>query len=1032
MAGGWQSGVSVIRRRVPARAAVALLLGCLTAQAEPSIQLPAPSAPGLPPAVTPRSHELLALPAAADWPRPELVRSLVVCDELIPLRERESLRRARNLMAGGRAGAGEALLRALGEQASEPELRARAWLELAAALAGAGRGAEAMSVIERALAAWDWGDQAWRLRAWRAWLLVDLGQMQSGAQALVEAAGAAPAGLRMRAELARWAGWLQAGRGDFEAARAAWRQALQDARAFPALADSLRLALGQSFVTEGRWAEAAAYLRAAAARPRAPALGRFLLGRALYQSGRGDSAEIVLRGLIEDPPEAPAPWLDEARVILGWLALARGETARALELYGAVSGQRPEEVLPSRYGTAMALIADGRSAQAESLLAPGAPVDRDHPLHYPWVYALAFARFQLERYPDAIATLEAFRERARADSLSGGAWSLRGDCFYRLGQAAEASAAYAEAATHYPDAPEALLRRQALAALALQDWATAVRLLGEVIVRYPGTDQGAEYNFWRAEAYYRLERRDDARRHYRRALALGADPAACSYALGWCDYEEGRYAAALTHFDRALALCRDCPFAVDLLLRRGNCLFNLGRIEEAERSFARAASQAQAGALAGLSGEATFQRGWALLRLEDFAGARAAFARIREEQGENALGSEALYWEAVAFFRQELYDQAAERFRAVQAGRGTPDSLRSRAQLGLGDCHFNLGDYRGALEWYRGILGSPGAADEMLQTAHESVFECRVALNEWDLADSALATLEARFPRAQGLADRHLQVAEGYLREKRYQSALDAFGNFLERAPTQDPRLLGVRYQIARCREELGQRDAAAAAYEALGEREDFRDRSEALLRAGVLRLEGGQAREALRPLEKRLALDLNPAQTALTRAYLADGYQRLGERQAARAEWEKVAARGGGATDSLRAVANLRLGRLAFEGREWQAAFLHFAAADSLGAAAAVYRPRYWAGEAALRAADTTRAIPWLEAFLELPEPEPLWEATARLRLGACYVGRGRLRDAHEQYEAVLRLPLREEALRDEARQRLQQLGDHPRNRER
>lgn len=1036
MAGGTISGGrargTVVMRRTWAGLMAAPLIMCGAAAAQPSVVLPAPTAPDLPPGVAPRSHELLAVPGAEDWPRPELVRSLTLCDHLLPWRERESLWRAHNLMVAGEAEAGEALLRALGEHAAQPELRARAWFELAAALADADRDSAALAAIDRALAARDWGTQTWRWRAWRAWLLVNMGQIESGARELVAAAGLAPAGLRMRADLLHWAGWLHADRGDFDAARQAWRQALQDASAHLTLADTLHLALAQTLVVEGRWSEALPDLRVVAAQPQAPPLSRFLLGRALYESGRGDSAEVVLGSLLKEHPDAPVEWLNEARVLLGSQALARGETQRALDLYGAVSGQQLEDQLPSRYGTALALVAEGRSAQAESLLAPGAPVDRQHPLYYPWVYALAYARFQLERYPAAIATLDEFHGRAEADSLSGGAWSLRGDCLYRLGQTEEALAAYSQASSFYVDIPEVLLRRQALAVLSLQDWGAATRLLGELIVRFPGTSHGAEYNFWRAEAYYQLGRRDDARRHYRRALALGADPAACTYALGWCDYEEHRYAQALVHFDRALALCRGCPFAADLLLRRGNCLFNLGRIEEAERSFAQAASQARGGSLAGLGGEATFQRGWALLRLEDFAEARAAFARIRAEQGDTAMGAEALYWEAVAFFRQELYDQAAERFRAVQSMRGVPDSLRVRAQLGLGDCHFNSGDFRGAVEWYRSILAAPGAADPLVQTAHESVFECRVALNEWDLADSALATLAARFPHAQGLVDRYLQVAEGYFREKRYRSAIDAFGSFLERAPTQDPRLLNVRFQIARSREALGEREVAAAAYEALGEREDFRDRSEALLRAGMLRLDGGQPREALRPLEKRLALELDPAQTALTRAYLADGYQKLGERQAARGEWEKVAAPGGGASDSLRAVANLRLGRMAFEQREWQGAFLHFAAADSLGAAAAVYRPRYWAGEAALRGADTTRAIRWLEAFLAQPEEETLWEATARLRLGACYVGRGRMRDAREQYETVLRLPLREEALLDEARQRLRQLGDHPRNRER
>jgi tetratricopeptide (TPR) repeat protein len=351
--------------------------------------------------------------------------------------------------------------------------------------------------------------------------------------------------------------------------------------------------------------------------------------------------------------------------------------------------------------------------------------------------------------------------------------------------------------------------------------------------------------------------------------------------------------------------------AGDLLLRRGSCLLNLGRVDEAEQSFALAAAQAATDSLADLGGEATFRPGWSLLRMEDYARARGAFEQIRRREGDNATGAAALYWEAVACFRQGLYDQAAPRFREVLSMRAAPDSLRARARLGLGDSRLNLGDHRGAVESYRHILEDPGTARDVVRTAHDSLFECRVALHEWDQADSVLADLEQRFPEVQGLAERHMRVAEGYLQVGRYPAALESYGDFLERASRQDPRLDAVRFRMARCREEMGERAAAAAAFEALGEHEDFRDRSEALLRAGALRLALGQPREALGSLEKRLALELDPSQAALTHAYLAESYQELGERQAARGEWEKVASAGAGASDSLRAQARRRLQEL-------------------------------------------------------------------------------------------------------------------------
>ncbi len=997
------------------------------AQADPAIVLPQ-----LPDPWTPRTtgagHLLLVAPGCDRWPRPELVRSLIAVDDLLPLREEESLLRARNLIAAGGVTEGEALLRALAELAPEPALRAQAWIDLGRSLHQRGELEQAGLAFERAQAVWP-GPESWRLEVWRAHASLERGGPQRAARMLEEAAAEAPPS-RQRAQLRHWAGWLYAGEGKLEPARAAWRAALSDARGEEAMADSLHLDLAEAHVADRQWVEALRHLRALKRPEATSARSQFLRGRALFETGADDSAEAALHELLARWPDAPVAWTDEARVILGWLALERGETTEALELYRGVRGERVDERQRSRYGAALALIGAEGFADAESLLAPAAPVARDHPLFYPWTYALAYARFHLDRYEEAIEALEGFRGLVSADSLAREAWSLRGDCYYRLGAAEEAYAAYTKATTLLPQAPEGLLRRQALAAVAAEQWGTAARLLGDLIIKYPGTRNAGEYNFWRAEAFYRLNHLEMARRHYRRALQQGADPARCTYALGWCDYEEQRYASALEQFDQALRFCRDCPFAADLWLRRGNCLFNVGRIDDAAQSFAEAERRAAADSLADLQAEATFRHAWALLRLGEFAEARSAFMRIRSRAGDSPQAARALYWEGMTFFRQELYDQAVERFAAVLDARAAPDSLRARTYLGLGDGTYNLGDYAKAIEWYRRILEAPGADRALRRTAHESLFECRIALGEYDQAMSVLRDMESRFPETQGQGERHLQLAEGYLREERFASALESFGRFLERARADDPRLPHVRFQMARCREALGQRDLAAAAYEALGEEASFRQRAEALLRAGVLRLELGQPRSALRPLELRLSLQLDPAQAALTRANLAQAYQELGEDEAARNEWEKVASAASGAPDSLRAVASLNLGRMAFEEREWQAAYESFALADSLSVSAAVFRPQYWAGEAALRAGDTTGAVRWLEVFLQRSGEEPLWEATARLRLAECYVGGGRFDDARRQYEAVLELPLEEETLRDEARYRLRRLEQDPRNR--
>ncbi|MBD3236671.1 MAG: tetratricopeptide repeat protein, partial [Candidatus Eisenbacteria bacterium] len=822
----------------------------------------------------------------------------------------------------------------------------------------------------------------------------------------------------------RWAGWLEAGRGTLDGAREKWHAALAEASP-PELRDSLRLAIAESWFAEGQWERVASLLRDPVTPPVYGARWELLRSRAAFELGRTDSASAGMQRLLARWPEAPDAWRNEAHTLLGWHALRRGDPAAARAHYGRIRGQPVEDLPITRYGTAVAQIQAGDFSAATETLSPGPPVAETHPVHHAWAYALAYARFQLERYDGALEALEAFRGRVSADSLSQGALSLRGDCHYRRGEMDAAYDAYAKAAAQVSDVPEALHRRMALSAIGSQRWGAAARLFGELILRFPGTRYAGEYHFWRAEAFYRLGRLSEAIRHYSQAERHEAYAARAAYALGWCEYDAGRFQAALDHFLRARTACRECPFAADLALRAGNCLFNLGRIDEAADAFATAARLAAAQQLGDLAQEAAFRLAWTDFRQARFRQAAQRFERIRQRERDTPLGARALYWEGQALFRQDRYADALERLQRVLRHAGTGDTLRARALLAVGDAHFNAGEVGEAIGWYRRVLESPGADRALARSAQESVIECRLRLGETDAAREEIERLASAFPEAEGVAERYRQIGESYFRERRYQDALAAFADFLERTPPGDPRVSEVRFDMARAREASGQTIEAARAFEALGSSAQFRRPADALLRAGRLYLQAGEPSRALTVFEQRLAFDLEPAAAARTRAHLAQAYSELEQPTAAQNEWEKVAHAGSGAPDSLRAVASLQLGRMAFAQQLWSDAAARFAAADSLGLSPQIYRTSYWAGESAFQAGDTLAAQRWLERFLEVGEREALWEATARMRLAECYEARRDTLTARAQYEAILGLDLHDSSLREESRARLQALEE-------
>ena len=95
------------------------------------------------------------------------------------------------------------------------------------------------------------------------------------------------------------------------------------------------------------------------------------------------------------------------------------------------------------------------------------------------------------------------------------------------------------------------------------------------------------------------------------------------------------------------------------------------------------------------------------------------------------------------------------------------------------------------------MLESPGADDNLKRSAQESLFETRQLRGEWDEARIVLRDLAERYPEAVAGGDRHLQLAEGFFRDGRYQDALQVYGDYLERARPDDARLPDARYHMA-------------------------------------------------------------------------------------------------------------------------------------------------------------------------------------------------------------------------------------------
>jgi tetratricopeptide (TPR) repeat protein len=919
----------------------------------------------------------LGLAAALDPPE---AREWAGRDDLIAGREIETLDGALDRMRLGLTDDARARLREIAAAALDPAVRLEAWARLGESELAAGSAQEAAEAFARARASRAEPAEAARLALWEAAARSRAGDAAGALGALRFAAADDDPAARALAQ--RWAGWLEWGMGRRTEARAAWRAGLREWAPGSAPADSFALDLTESWMAESAWDS----VLAAPAPAHPTARGLEIVGRAFYLTGRTDRADSVLALVTAGAATGSPQTAERAFLLRGWFALERQDPTRALESL-ARAGDEPL----ARYAIALALLQSGAARAADSLLATApAPAPSD-PLARPWACARAWAKFHLGRYQEAIACL-APRAGPPEGPLDQAAAMLRGDADYRLGRWADAYAEYARAAS--PEAPATgdLLWRQALAAFGSGQWGAAARLLDDLLLRFPGGPRAPVFLFWRGEALFRLGRLAEARTYYARAERLGADPARCAYALGWCDYREGEWDSALRFFDRARRLGGVGPLDSDLARRRGECLLHLGRGEEAAAALAEDAS---------------------------------LVADTTRPAGAPATGVWAAYGEAQSRLRAGAYGDAARRFDEVRRDAAAPESLRLRAAIGCGEAARGSADRARAIACFREVCDDATAPAALRRGACVSLFGVQIEADDLDGARATLAGIDANFPGASATGDLEGRLAGAFLRDGRFRDALTLDRAALDRLPSGDPRRWDLRLRIADARDVLGEPREAATEYAALGATAGCPRRAEALRRAAVVWLRLGESRRALRALEARLALALDPTEAARSHALMATALDALGEKTAAANEWEKVARAATTVPDSLRAVADLHLGRSAFAAGQWDAAYDAFAAADSLGLADPGDRLRYWAGEAAVKLGACARAIRWFERFLERDTPEPVWEARARLRLGECGESAGRADEARRQYEAVVRLPDIGSALRAQARERLAALGE-------
>ena len=304
------------------------------------------------------------------------------------------------------------------------------------------------------------------------------------------------------------------------------------------------------------------------------------------------------------------------------------------------------------------------------------------------------------------------------------------------------------------------------------------------------------------QAYYALA--SIARAESMIALAAKYLERAGKFALGSTDqfnkasleaaelfYGNEDYANALTRFSEVAQKAKGDSLQQYVQSRIIVCYFRLNNTKEGD---ARAASFVRTfPGVARYAAEFDYERGMYFLRSGDAAKAKAFFDNILQQYSTTALVPQAIYGNArLAELAGET--QEALRLYASIVQRFPTDKIAPRAQLSLGNLHYNQEQWEAAARQYRALLDDEQRAPDLVQYAMNNLILAYKELSMFDGALELTRKYVERFPNDPELINKRIDIGVLFQKLGYYDQSVLHLQHLLE---SSDADLEGeIRYYI--------------------------------------------------------------------------------------------------------------------------------------------------------------------------------------------------------------------------------------------
>jgi len=463
---------------------------------------------------------------------------------------------------------------------------------------------------------------------------------------------------------------------------------------------------------------------------------QYLLGKVSFEMGDYQTASAVLTSVAAGGAE----YAEAAAYWLGSVYLAAANFSEAEEALLAYQRNYPEGMfLPEVWCTLGELnLKVSRPQEAQTSFAR---ISGQHPraLQERAAYGIAKAVYDEERYSDAITSLLAYLTqfpdgRFRPEVyffLAGAHFQLEN--YDKTGEYCDIILSRFRASRMADDA--FLLKGKALYYQKKNE--SAISAFNEMIVRFPRSNLLPHARFYLAKANFRADLVDDALTLINdlKELPNLSFPDRLAYLHGLILYKTSRNAAALTEFQvAATSNSEDVRRAA--FFKEGQCLHNLHRYQEVIDALQLALREGAEGEEAG---RIRFLLGKTYYKLDRYSEASNSLQLATELLPETDLG-EAWFW--VADVRLRMNDFAGI-VLAINSYLELPEvPYRQEALYKKADALFNLEEYTAAVIVYDELIAAAQAGNHLADYAHEAKGQCFFKMDNYELAMEEWRALE--------------------------------------------------------------------------------------------------------------------------------------------------------------------------------------------------------------------------------------------------------------------------------------------------